>query len=236
VNTFNYLLSDFLTSNLSAAYGPDYFVVSKSLIVPLSSTWLLNVSSIQVLNKGVSALNLSNAPKLSSVTIQEPELISYQPPVTNTRFLCAAGFKGYSLTITGSNMDFYAVVNCPELRNINFGNIRSVRNIVVSNNPKLSGISLVDTSFAFICASQNYTFAYNNLTNESCDNIYESLWSGSLSGSAWYPNTTVTIINPVTGTKQDLVNAMRQFTNYFTFNLERTSQPLVENITFATKV
>lgn len=196
MNTFNYLLSDFVTSNLSAAYGSDYYVDNKKLIVPLSSSWMANVTAIETSNNSLCSLNLTRTLKLSSIKINETNLVNFTVPTTNISVLCAENLKSYSLSLTSTNLEAVILVNCPQLRSLNVSNAKNVRLLNIVNNPNLSAVSLNPQSFNSLNSNTTIRFVGNNLTEESVNNVYGAVLSGYV-GITF--NGTLTINNPVTG-------------------------------------
>lgn len=243
MNTYNYLLSDFLVSDRPAVYGPDYYVDGKSLITPLSSTWLNTVSSISVINQSVSSLNLSYAPKLSVITIQEPDLIDYVPPVTKTSSLCAIFIKSTLLAISGGIMEYFVANLCPELRDISFNNIQEANVIIASYNPKLSGLFFPGDSLFNSQKRLQLMFMYNNLTNFSIDQLYNKIIQGTefinasgLQDSRNYPNDSfVTVYDSNTGSDSSLVDLISS--KNVQVNLIKVPEPPVSgSVVFATKI
>lgn len=198
MNTFNYLLSDFVTSNLSAAYGSDYYVDNKKLIVPLSSTWMANVTSIETVNNSLCSLNLTRTLKLSSITINENNLVNFYLPNTNISTLCAFNLKSYSISLTSTNTENVILINCPQLRSLNVSNAKNIRVLYVLNNPNLSAVYLNPQAFNSNSSNTYITFVGNSLTEESVDHIYGAVLSGYVGMS--FNNGALTISNPVTGT------------------------------------
>lgn len=204
MNTFNYLLSDFLNSNLPATYGPDYYVIGKQLMVPLSSTWMLNVTSIETVNKSLCSLNLSKTPKLSAISINDTNIVNFIPPVTNTNFLCAFNIKTYDVSLTGSDYRFVVFINSDELRSIDLRNVNRLQVLNVLNCPKLSAIEFNFYNKTFSSSVSNFSINLynNNLTNNTIDNLYRALSGGYIFNFGIpYTNASVTICNPVTGTQ-----------------------------------
>lgn len=205
MNTFNYLLSDFLGSDRSATYGPDYYVVGKQLMVPLSSTWMANVTAITTVNSSLCTLDLSRAPRLSAISINDTNLVNFVPPTTNTTFLCAFNLKSYNISLTGSQYNNITLINCPELRSLDLRFARNVNVLRVLNCQKLSSVELQLETFNAKVSNIFVDFFGNNLTNTAVNNVYGAFLSGYYFENKFY-NSYLSICNPVTGT----------FSNYLT--------------------
>lgn len=211
MNTFNYLLSDFLTSNRNATYGPDYYVVGKQLMVPLSSTWMANVTSIETVNKSLCSLNLSKTPKLSAITINDENIVNFTPPATNTNFLCAFNVKTYDVSLTGSNYKYVVFINSNELRSLNLRRVSNLEVFNVLNCPKLSTIEFNAFNTFNSTVSNFYINLYNNnLTDSTINNLYLSLSGGYIFSGVPFTNVFVSICNPVTGSSA-IYNVIKEY-------------------------
>ncbi len=194
-------MSDFLVSNLPATYGPDYYVTGKQLMVPLSSTWMLNVTSLQTTNKSLCTLDLSKTVKLSAIRIDDSNLVNFKPPVANTNFLSAFNLKTYSVELTGSSYQVITLYNCNELRDLNLARVNNLALLNVVNCAKLSSIQFDPAGRTFNSSVSNiYINLYNtNLNSTSISSFYASLSAGYYLGNQPYVNTYVTLCNPITG-------------------------------------
>lgn len=200
MNTFNYLLSDFVISNLPAIYGPDYHVAGKQLMVPLSSTWMLNITSIETVNKSLCSLDLSRTQKLSAIRVNDSNLINFIPPSTNTTFLCAFFAKNTYFALTGDAYQNIVIINWPELRRLNLEKVTNLQTLRVLNCPMLSAIDLQLSTFNDTVSNIYVDLFNNNLTNENVDLIYNAFLSGYYFSNNNYTNAYLSICNPVTGT------------------------------------
>lgn len=250
MNTYNYLLSDFLQSDIPANYGTDYYVEDKNLITPLSSTWLNNVSSIYVLYKGVSALNLEYATSVKDVFIQDPDLVYYNAPATSMLYLCAVNINTDYLRITGGDMSFYAAVNCPNLKTINLEDIDSINQLLILYNPKLSSLEFSSNSAKspFSVAfpekgSVRIDLLYNNLTNDTYNMLYSKIIEGTryidqdgLEAVGTYPiGSTLTIYDYVTGNIDYYIPLLVDAGMNVNLNLV-SLPPQVGSVVFASKI
>jgi len=210
-NTYNFKLSDFFDFvSLSAIEGVDYFIDDTTLYVNNSSTWYSNpeLKEISTNTKQLCTIDLTRFVQLTSVVTEDPMLSSLQLPSSITlKNLSGYNIKVNSLSLSGS-FDHVVFTTCPLLTSITFDINSSInRSLSFAYNTSLAEIVFHPNNFRFN-ADNIYIFLIgNNLTNETCDNLFTSLCS-NLTGTS-YNNIFINLTNAVTGLSSEVVTDLR---------------------------
>lgn len=237
-NTFNYSLSDFVITNINGNLGTDFIIDGKNLVVPLSSNWLANITSIRTSVPGLCALDLSLAPRLSTVQIQDPNLVNFVPPQTSNLTLCAIDIQSPVFGVTANNVEMISF-QAPQLRNLDLRSTTFLKRLIIVNTPSLSSLQLNAATFFSTVSNIQIVIMGSNLSNQSMDTIFWAISTGysNNNGGTRYTNASVTVSNPVTGTGDvynALVNQIGLSSLGVTFNIVQTG--LFNGMVFATKL
>jgi hypothetical protein len=174
-NTLNLRLSSFVDSNAAAVEGRDFFISGKTLIVPLSSDWLRNVTEISAVNKGLVLLDPSNAQQLRTLIVSETGIDLRYAGGTNVSTVSAVGLTNRTITLTGRNIRAVSVANSSQLRNLNLtSQIVPLTSFVVANNPSLSTLNL-GLSTVNLAVTRNVEINNNALSQTSSDTFFWQL-------------------------------------------------------------
>jgi hypothetical protein len=210
-NTLNLRLSNFVDSNAAAVEGRDFFINNKTLIVPLSSNWLRDVTEITAVNKGLILLDPSNAQQLRTLVVSETGVDLRYTGGTNVRTISAVGVTNQTITLTGRNIRAVSVVNSLQLRNLNLtSQTVPLTSFVAANNPSLSTLNL-GLSTVNLATTRAVEINNNALTQTSSDTFFWQLCAAlpllpppAVGGSFIFGDTNITpppftIINGLSG-------------------------------------
>jgi hypothetical protein len=191
-----YILSDFFRVNSNAApiYGEDYYIDGTNLFFATSSTALNSITALVANGTNLSSLYLNEFDSLSSIQINEPNLVNFS---TSTRltYISAENIGVSDLVVSGSNFDLFRIFYSPKLRTIDIRNCSNSPDYMFINNLGLSSFYVSNTSFNTI---RNLYMYNNNITSENLNTILNTICSTRVESDLSLVN--ITINNPYLNT------------------------------------
>lgn len=182
-NTFNLRLSNFVDSDYPATEGVDFLINAKTLIIPLSSSWLRNVSEVTVVNKGLVYLDPSQATQLRTLVVSESSVNLVYSGGSNIRSISASGVISPVLSITGNNLKAFAIVNSPTVRSLDLTKIPALTSVVIANNASLSTVNF-GLSTVNVQTTRSINIVNNNLSQTTADTFFAYISTTALALTA----------------------------------------------------
>ena len=216
-NTFNLRLSNFVDSNHPATEGVDFFISQKTLIIPLSSSWLRNVSEVAAVNKGLTYLDPSQATQLRSLVVSESSVNLVYSGGSKIETISARGITSPILSISGNNLKNLAIVNSPAVRNLDLTRIPALTSFVIANNASLSTVNF-GLSTVNVQTTRTINIANNNLSQTTANTFFAYISTTALALSAGIGGTFNfydTNVTPLT----TVVNFLSAIGNYQSTNI-----------------
>lgn len=170
-----YTLSDFFAVNSNAVpvSGADYYVDGTNLYFSTSSTILNSITAIVSTGNNLSSLYLSRFNNLSSIKINEPNLVNFESS-TNLTFISATDIGVSNLVVSGSNFNFFGIFESPLVKTIDIINCYNTQAYAFFNNLSLSSFYVSDATFN---AMSNLNIYNNNISSENLDTILNTVCS-----------------------------------------------------------
>ena len=170
-----YTISDFFTVNTNAVpvSGADYYVDGTSLYFATSSTILNSITAMVANGNNLSSLYLSEFDNLSSIKINEPNLVNFVSS-TNLTFISANNIGVSNLVVSGSNFNFFGIFVSPQVKTIDIRNCSNTSAYAFFNNSSLSSFYVSNATFN---AMSNINFYNNNISSENLDTILNTVCS-----------------------------------------------------------
>lgn len=170
-----YTISDFFTVNSNAVpvSGTDYYVNGTSLYFSTSSTILNSITAIISNGNNLSSLYLSEFDNLSSIKINEPNLVNFISS-TNFTYISAIDIGVRDLVLSGNNFDFFGIFYSPKVKTIDIRNCSNTPVYGLYGNSSLSGFYVSNATFN---AMRNINMYGNNISSENLDTILNTVCS-----------------------------------------------------------
>ena len=173
-----YTISDFfdVNSNAVPVSGEDYYVNGTSLFFASSSTILNSITSVIAVGNNLSSLYLSEFDNLSSVRINEPNLVNFISS-TNLTFISAVDIGVSDLVVSGRNFDFFGIFYSPNVKTIDIRNCSNTPQYAFFGNSSLSSIHVSDVTFNI---TNSINLNGNNILSENLDTILNTICSSRI--------------------------------------------------------